>query len=204
MRLDDPHNHACCRSAPKREGTAAPEPDFTGLGKIAALGIKVSRHCTYHGVALNVDMDLEPYRRINPCGYAGLQTVDLSTIGSRPPGKKRAGAGPTAQHAPGALIPHAAPHAMSTPEVVREASIHRSLQPLAKQKAAAKLSRIPIKGRTRRSAQETRLDPREGGQPTTRFYEIKEILREHKLHTVCEEASCPNIGECFGRARPPS
>ena len=38
-----------------------------------ALGIKVSRHCTYHGVALNVDMDLEPYDRINPCGYAGLK-----------------------------------------------------------------------------------------------------------------------------------
>jgi lipoic acid synthetase len=36
------------------------------------------------------------------------------------------------------------------------------------------------------------------GSPTTRFYEIKQILREHKLHTVCEEASCPNIGECFG------
>ena len=61
--------------------TAPPEPDFTGLGKIAALGIKVSRNCTYHGVALNVAMDLEPYSRINPCGYAGLQTVDLSTIG---------------------------------------------------------------------------------------------------------------------------
>ena len=56
-------------------------PDFTGLGKIAALGIKVSRHCTYHGVALNVAMELEPFLRINPCGYAGLQTVDLSTIG---------------------------------------------------------------------------------------------------------------------------
>ena len=56
-------------------------PNFTGLGKIAALGIKVSRHCTYHGVALNVAMDLQPYWRINPCGYAGLQTVDLSTIG---------------------------------------------------------------------------------------------------------------------------
>jgi lipoyl(octanoyl) transferase len=55
-------------------------PDFTGLGKIAALGIKVSRNCTYHGVALNVAMDLEPYSRINPCGYRGLQTVDLSTI----------------------------------------------------------------------------------------------------------------------------
>jgi lipoyl(octanoyl) transferase len=57
-------------------------PNFSGLGKIAALGIKVSRNCTYHGVALNVAMDLEPYSRINPCGYAGLQTVDLSTIGA--------------------------------------------------------------------------------------------------------------------------
>ena len=56
-------------------------PDFSGLGKIAALGVKISRHCTYHGVALNVAMDLEPFARINPCGYAGLKTVDLSTIG---------------------------------------------------------------------------------------------------------------------------
>ena len=37
------------------------------------------------------------------------------------------------------------------------------------------------------------------GSPSTRFYEIKSILREHRLHTVCEEASCPNIGECFGK-----
>jgi lipoyl(octanoyl) transferase len=60
------------------EGVSDP---FQGLGKIAALGIKVSRHCTYHGVALNVAMDLQPFDRINPCGYAGLRTVDLSTIG---------------------------------------------------------------------------------------------------------------------------
>ena len=52
-----------------------------GLGKISALGIKVSRHCSYHGVALNVDMDLEPFHRINPCGYVGLQTVDLAFCG---------------------------------------------------------------------------------------------------------------------------
>jgi lipoyl(octanoyl) transferase len=58
-----------------------PPPDFTGLAKIAALGVKVSRHCTYHGVALNVSMDLSPYQRINPCGYQDLQAVDLSTIG---------------------------------------------------------------------------------------------------------------------------
>ncbi len=76
VRLDDPFGHARLEPTPPGE-----EPLFTGLGKIAALGIKVSRHCTYHGVALNVAMDLEPFSRINPCGYAGLQTVDLSTIG---------------------------------------------------------------------------------------------------------------------------
>jgi len=83
VRLDDPSGHARLAQRPQRraEGEPPPEPDFTGLGKIAALGIKVSRHCTYHGVALNVAMDLQPYWRINPCGYAGLQTVDLSTIG---------------------------------------------------------------------------------------------------------------------------
>ena len=82
VRLDDPHSHAMLPHRPQqRTEPGAPTPDFEGLGKIAALGIKVSRHCTYHGVALNVDMDLEPYDRINPCGYAGLKTVDLSTIG---------------------------------------------------------------------------------------------------------------------------
>jgi len=75
VRLDDPFSHAALT------GPLNPADPFRGLGKIAALGIKVSRHCTYHGVALNVAMDLEPFSRINPCGYAGLQTTDLSTIG---------------------------------------------------------------------------------------------------------------------------
>ena len=75
VRLSDPFAHAAL-STP-----AHPDDPFRGLGKVAALGIKVSRHCTYHGVALNVAMDLAPFERINPCGYAGLRTVDLSTIG---------------------------------------------------------------------------------------------------------------------------
>ena len=75
VRLDDPFGHAAL------SGPAPPGDPFRGLGKIAALGIKVSQHRAYHGVALNVAMDLSPYQRINPCGYAGLQTVDLSTIG---------------------------------------------------------------------------------------------------------------------------
>jgi lipoyl(octanoyl) transferase len=83
VQLDDPFGHSMLAQRPQRRepGSPAPEPDFTGLGKIAALGIKVSRHCTYHGLSLNVAMDLSPFERINPCGYRGLQTVDLSTIG---------------------------------------------------------------------------------------------------------------------------
>ena len=54
---------------------------LAGFAKVAALGIKVSRGCSYHGVALNVAMDLQPFSRIDPCGYAGLPTVDLSTLG---------------------------------------------------------------------------------------------------------------------------
>lgn len=83
VRLDDPGSHAVLPQRPQQRqpGAPPPDPDFTGLGKIAALGIKVSRHCTYHGLALNVAMDLQPFQRINPCGYRALQTVDLSTIG---------------------------------------------------------------------------------------------------------------------------
>jgi lipoyl(octanoyl) transferase len=82
VRLDDPFAHERLLPPPPGEGSGGGAPDpFTGLGKIAALGIKVSRHCTYHGLALNVAMDLQPFDRINPCGYAGLRTVDLSTIG---------------------------------------------------------------------------------------------------------------------------
>ncbi|MGL6108989.1 MAG: lipoyl protein ligase domain-containing protein, partial [Rubrivivax sp.] len=54
---------------------------FRGLGKIAALGIKVSNHCAYHGAALNVGMDLSPFEGINPCGFAGLRAIDLATLG---------------------------------------------------------------------------------------------------------------------------
>jgi lipoyl(octanoyl) transferase len=75
VRLADPFSHAALT------GPAHPLDPFKGLGKICALGIKVSRQCSYHGLALNVQMELEPFARINPCGYAGLQTVDLSTIG---------------------------------------------------------------------------------------------------------------------------
>jgi lipoyl(octanoyl) transferase len=51
------------------------------LAKIAALGLKVRNGSTFHGLALNVDMDLRPFKAINPCGYAGLETLDMASLG---------------------------------------------------------------------------------------------------------------------------
>ncbi len=72
--------------------------------------------------------------------------------------------------------------------------------PTIKQRAGAKTSRIPIKvipaGEVLKKPSWIRV---KAGSHHTRFYEIKEILRRNQLHTVCEEASCPNIGECFGK-----
>ncbi len=88
---------------------------------------------------------------------------------------------------------------MSTSDVVRTAQSTENYDPSAKQKAAAKLSRIPVKvvpGEVLKKPDWIRV---KAGSPTTRFYEIKDILRANKLVTVCEEASCPNIGECFGK-----
>jgi lipoyl(octanoyl) transferase len=82
VRVQSPFDHAPLEvAAPKdRLGVKADDP-FCGLGKIAALGIKVSQQRSYHGLALNVAMDLRPFERINPCGYEGLKTVDLATLG---------------------------------------------------------------------------------------------------------------------------
>ena len=68
-----------------------------------------------------------------------------------------------------------------------------------KQKSASKTARIPIKVVAAEPLKKPDWIRVKAGSPSTRFYEIKQILREHRLHTVCEEASCPNIGECFGK-----
>jgi lipoic acid synthetase len=84
--------------------------------------------------------------------------------------------------------------------VVHDAQPREAYDATAKQKAAAKLARIPVKvqssGEVLRKPEWIRV---KAGSPTTRFYEIKDILRQNRLVTVCEEASCPNIGECFGK-----
>ena len=63
---------------------AAPRPEapgvYVGGAKIASLGLRVRRGCSYHGLALNVDMDLEPFSRINPCGYRGLEVTSMARL----------------------------------------------------------------------------------------------------------------------------
>jgi len=64
--------------------TAVARRDAPGIyvagRKLGAIGLRVRRHCSYHGLAVNVAMDLEPFRRINPCGYEGLEVTDLRTL----------------------------------------------------------------------------------------------------------------------------
>lgn len=63
---------------------AAPQPKAPGVyvdgDKVASLGLRVRRGCSYHGLAINVDMDLEPFQRINPCGYQGLRVVSMAQL----------------------------------------------------------------------------------------------------------------------------
>ena len=55
---------------------------YVGAAKLASIGLRIRRGISYHGLALNVDMDLGPFSRINPCGQAGLETVDLKRLGA--------------------------------------------------------------------------------------------------------------------------
>jgi lipoic acid synthetase len=88
---------------------------------------------------------------------------------------------------------------MATQNITHDAKTGDEYDATAKQKAQAKTARIPIKIVPAETLKKPDWIRVRAGSPTTRFYEIKQILREHKLHSVCEEASCPNIGECFGK-----
>ena len=88
---------------------------------------------------------------------------------------------------------------MTTSPVNLDAPAAAPYDATVKQKSQAKTARIPIKIVPAEVLKKPDWIRVKAGSPSTRFYEIKQILREHKLHTVCEEASCPNIGECFGK-----
>lgn len=80
--LVDVIEQAIVRTLAGLDITAAPRPDAPGVyvngAKIASLGLRVRRGCSFHGLALNVAMDMEPFRRINPCGFAGMPMCQVS------------------------------------------------------------------------------------------------------------------------------
>lgn len=68
----------------KHDITAYPKPDAPGVyvdeKKVCSLGLRIRNGCSFHGLALNVNMDLSPFQRINPCGYAGMEMIDTATL----------------------------------------------------------------------------------------------------------------------------
>ncbi|MCC5881630.1 MAG: lipoyl(octanoyl) transferase LipB [Halomonas sp.] len=64
---------------------------YVGEAKIASLGLRIRRGASYHGVALNVDVDLAPFQRINPCGYAGMAMTRIADLVTAPPSVERVG-----------------------------------------------------------------------------------------------------------------
>jgi lipoic acid synthetase len=160
--------------------------------------------CTYHGLSLNVAMDLAPFSWINPCGYAGLETVDMRSVGARATGRCTAATGrrinPRSGPADANRITSLAREGTQLMTSETDTNVAPAYNPSEKQKAPARLRAFPSRScrSNRSSAEEAGLDPRQG-RSTPRASTKSRTLRENKLVTVCEEASCPNIGECFGK-----
>ena len=88
MNLNRPSPAKCIDDRPECKSEATVRRDAPGVyvagAKLASLGLRVRRGCSYHGLALNIDMDLEPFARINPCGFADMPVTQLSALGVDP------------------------------------------------------------------------------------------------------------------------
>ena len=186
VRLDDPFGHA---ALPAPATPARPVP---GLGKIAALGIKVSRHCTYHGVALNVAMDLRPFDAHRPLRLrrAATRSTLLQSAshaawddGGRSAARRQARRLPEPRH----------DHADRPPTP-------RPTTRRAKQKAQAKTARIPIKVVPAETLKKPDWIRVKAGSPT---HAASTRSSRSCASTSCTRCArrrrCPNIGECFGK-----
>ena len=175
------HGVAAARAAPARRAS------MSASAKIAALGLRVRRGCCYHGLALNVDMDLAPVPR--------HRSLRLSRA------RRHADARPRHCRRTDVMGEQLIEHLNSGRAAsITRAGPHDMSDVTDKQKGAAKtrahhpITIVPAERLKKPDWIRVR-----AGNDARASSEIKQILREHKLHTVCEEASCPNIGECFGK-----
>jgi len=172
---------------------------WTDQGKVAAIGVRVSRGVTMHGFALNLDPDLEHFRLINPCGITDRPVATLSGL---------VGRRVTLEEATKALIPHFA-RVFGYGET--ETQLAAFIRGQGKERAF-EVDRLLAQGTfspEARAAEPVLIGGRLPGEPprppwmrvTARmdgdYRDLKKLMRGLDLHTVCEEAGCPNIFECW-------
>jgi lipoic acid synthetase len=173
---------------------------WTEQGKVAAIGVRVSRGVTMHGFALNLDPDMGYFGRMNPCGITDRPVTSLSAL---------TGARVSLEEAVGALIPRFVA-AFGYPESETQLAAFTRGQGKVGEFEVDRLLAGGTFSPERRTAHPALVNGRLPGEPprpewmkvTARFdgdyRQIKELMRGLDLHTVCEEAGCPNIFECFG------
>lgn len=183
---------------------------WVGPGKIGSLGIAVRRSVSFHGLALNVNTNLEPFTWVNPCGLQGVMITSMKQILAKdtPMDDVKVSAKAHMESVFGVrlefskledVLPQSIPFSNPSAPVEGAAS-----QPDSSPKAG--LVTTPLRGSALVERKEIAARPRPKPAWLKRripsgatYREVRRLLRSEGLHTVCEEACCPNLGECFSQ-----
>lgn len=213
IRLDDPKQivpyvrkleEVLIRTIHDFGATGWREPGYTGVwterGKVAAIGVRVSRRVTMHGFALNLHPDMKYFGMMNPCGISDREVTTLSDL---------AGRKVTQEEAVEALAPHFEEvFGYSQSETQRAAFVRGQGR-----ESSFEVDRLLQAGTfsaERRQQEPVLINGRLPGEPPrpdwmkvsarmdSDYLELKKLMRGLELNTVCEEANCPNIFECWG------
>jgi lipoic acid synthetase len=173
---------------------------WTDQGKVAAIGIRVSRRVTMHGFALNLHPDMSYFGMMNPCGISDRSVTDLSALVGRKV---------TLEEAVDALVPHFEAVFGYTVAETQKAAFVRG-QGRESSFEVDRLLKAGTFSSEARSQEPVLINGRLPGEPTRPewmkvrarmddgYLELKKLMRGLDLNTVCEEANCPNIYECWG------
>jgi lipoic acid synthetase len=174
---------------------------WTGRGKVAAIGVRVSRQVTMHGFAINLDPDLEFFSMMNPCGITDRPVTTLSEL---------VGRRVTLEEASVAVIPAFAAEFGYTGVDTQLAAFTRRQARVDPDHEVDRLVAAGTFSPEQRQAEPILINGRLPGEPARPdwmkvkarmdgdYLELKKLMRGLSLHTVCEEANCPNIYECWG------
>lgn len=174
---------------------------WTEAGKVAAIGVRVSRQVTMHGFALNLDPDMKFFSMINPCGITDRPVATLSEL---------VGRRVTLEEAVEAVIPAFVAEFGYSETDTRLAAFTRRQSRRERDHEVDRLVAAGTFSPEQRQAEPVLIGGRLPGEPVRPewmkvrakmdgdYLELKKLMRGKALHTVCEEANCPNIYECWG------